>query len=55
MLKRAGIDAARVRALPEEQRNTIGHDADATPTASSPMPVSTRCSRYCRRRARNRC
>ncbi|HHX0955872.1 TPA: amidohydrolase [Pseudomonas aeruginosa] len=31
MLKRAGIDAARVRALPEEQRNTIGHDADATP------------------------
>ncbi|HHK2199814.1 TPA: amidohydrolase [Pseudomonas aeruginosa] len=31
MLKRAGIDAARVRALPKEQRNTIGHDADATP------------------------
>lgn len=55
MLKRAGIDAARVRALPKEQRNTIGHDADATPTASSPMLVSTRCSRYCRRRARNRC
>ncbi|RJG13894.1 amidohydrolase [Pseudomonas cavernicola] len=31
LLKHAGIDAARVRALPEAERDTIGHRADLSP------------------------